>query len=597
MTRPSVRRDLLPLGLRRLWLSPAGASALVVITVMTVWRSMLLGHGWFSQNDFLVVSGLDDAWSVQFTAGFAPAAFVLANLVSDVAPLSWPVAAAVVVTAEAATVALLWVVLTRLLGSRWLRVPILVVFAVGPLTLWTTQWWTFALQFWPAALAVLTATYAVLRGLQDRWRPAPVVAAVATAVALGFNERWVLLPILLLGLSLAIHPATTARGRIAAVLRGLGGTWVLQLLVIGGYLSLRSVVAPLDLGRLQPPGQLITAYARHVGAELLGGPWGTGVTTHAYLVPETWTVGAGVLTVLALVALCLQHGGVSARVSVATLVVYVAASVGVLVLLRQGSLASSLDLIHRFGADFAVAFAVLLAGALRETTIRLPAAVHRWVSVPAEAALAGVLSVAFLASTWVSTEPLAVGLYHQDDRQFVANARADLRADPQAVILDAGVPAGVVSPWFGPAAAASTVLRSAPEKPVFDLPSQRLRMVDPTGHLVPVVLGGAVEAKTTDNAACPYPVRFEGLAVPMAGRIPQGRWVLRLGYYTSQDSVAVVDVAGTQILVPVRTGLNATDVVVTGSFDEFRMSLQHPSATLCLATATVGVPTPGVRTG
>ena len=105
MTRPSARREARPLGLRQLWLSPAGASALVVITVMTVWRSVLLGHGWFSQNDYLVVSGLDGPLSVQFTAGFAPAAFVLANLLSDVAPLSWPVAAAVVVVTEAATVA------------------------------------------------------------------------------------------------------------------------------------------------------------------------------------------------------------------------------------------------------------------------------------------------------------------------------------------------------------------------------------------------------------------------------------------------------------------------------------------------------------
>ena len=400
MTRPSTPRAAHPIGLRELWLSPAGASALAVITVMTVWRSVLLGHGWFSQNDFLVVSDLDGPWSVQFTAGFAPAAFVVANLVSDLAPLSWPVAATVVVCLEAATVALLWVVLTRLLGGRWLRVPVLVVFAVGPLTLWTTQWWTFALQFWPAALAVLTGTYAVLRGVQDRWRLAPVVAALATVAALGFNERWVLLPILLVGVALAIHPSSTSRGRVRGVLRLLAGTWVLQLLVIGAYTSLRSIVAPLDLGRLHPPGELITAYSRHVGAELLGGPWGTGVTSHAYLLPETWTVGAGVLAALALVALCLQHGGVSARVSVAALVSYFAGSLGVLVLLRQGSLASSLDLIHRFGADFAVAFAVLLAGALRETTIRLPAAARRWVSVPAEAALAGVLSVAFVASTW-----------------------------------------------------------------------------------------------------------------------------------------------------------------------------------------------------
>lgn len=597
MSRPSEHRAPHHRGLRRLWLSPPGACALVVLTVMTVWRAVLLGHGWFSQNDFLVVSGLDGPWSVRFTAGFAPAAFTVANLVSDLAPLSWSLVASVVVVVEAASTAVLWVVLTRLMGDRWLRLPVLVVFAVGPLTLWTTQWWTFAVQFWPAALAVLAAVYAVLRGVQDRWRPAPVVAAVATSCALGFNERWVLAPIVLLGAALAVHPATTGRARLGSVLRLLAGTWVLQLLVVGAYVALRSIVAPLDLGRLQPPGPLVTAYTRHVGAELLGGPWGTGVTTHAYLVPETWTVGAGVLAAAAVIALCLQHGGVSARVSVAALVGYFAASLGVLVLLRQGSLASSLDLLHRFGADFAVAFAVLLAGALRETTIRLPAAAARRLSAPAEVALAGVVSLAFLASTWISTEALATGLYHQDVKLFVANARADLRSDPRAVILDAGVPPGVVSPWFGPAAQASTVLHTAPEKPVFDVPSQQLRLVAASGHLVPVALGGAVEARPTANSACPYPVQFAGIEVPMTGQIPQGRWVMRLGYYTSQDSVAVVDVAGTQLLVPVRSGLNAVDVVVVGSFDRFRVALQHPTATLCLATATVGVPTPVTPAG
>ncbi len=40
-----------------------------------------------------------------------------------------------------------------------------------------------------------------------------------------------------------------------------------------------------------------------------------------------------------------------------------------------------------------------------------------------------------------------------------------------------------------------------------------------------------------------------------------------------------------------QSGLNAVDVPVTAGFDQLWLSLEHPTDTLCLATATVGVPT------
>ena len=86
-------------------------------------------------------------------------------------------------------------------------------------------------------------------------------------------------------------------------------------------------------------------------------------------------------------------------------------------------------------------------------------------------------------------------------------------------------------------------------------------------------------------------MRFAGEVVPFERTVPLGRWVVRLGYYTANPGLVVVDVAGQRIEVPVQSGLNAVDVPVTAGFDELWVSLEHPRDTLCIATATVGVPT------
>ena len=580
----------------RIWRSAQGVVAALVVAASTLWRATVLGQGWFSQNDFLITLPGADPTDVAYTAGFAPGSVLVAQAVAEVAPLSWPAAATLVLLLETASLVVMWHVLTRVLPGRWWRVPVLTFFAVTPLTLWTTQWWTFALQFWPAALAVLVALLAVLRTLQQGWVAGPWVAAAGSAVALTTNERWVLAPVVLIGIGLATSPAPGLRGRVRAVVLGHPGLWTAQAVVLVAYLAVRSVVAPARLGEVQSPVELVTAYLRHVGALLPGGPWGAGVVEHAYLAPPSWAVGTGLVLLLAVVALTLTHGGLDARLAWGTLLMHSALAVGLLAVQRQGTLAASLDLLHRHGADAALVLSLVVAAALRGTPApsfsALPVRSLRQAGPRSrEVVLALAAAVAVAASASVSTPALAAPLLHTDDHTFVDTARAALRDDRTAVVLDGGVPPGVLSPWFGDAATVSTVLARAPENPVFDLPSHRLRLVREDGALRPVALAGSVEMVATDDEACPRPVRLAGAAVPFERTVPPGRWVVRLGYYTAESGLAVVDVAGQRIEVPVQSGLNAVDVPVTAGFDELRVSLEHPTSTLCLATATVGVPT------
>ena len=58
-------------------------------------------------------------------------------------------------------------------------------------------------------------------------------------------------------------------------------------------------------------------------------------------------------------------------------------------------------------------------------------------------------------------------------------------ADFSAVLFDSAPPDGVMVAWFADDARVSTVVGTAPESPVFDLPTHNLRIVDATGRLRP----------------------------------------------------------------------------------------------------------------
>ena len=193
---------------------------------------------------------------------------------------------------------------------------------------------------------------------------------------------------------------------------------------------------------MQSPTELVTAYLRYLGALLPGGPWGSGVVEHAYLTPPSWAVGVGLVVLLALVALTLTNGGLDARLAWATLVAHALLSVGLLAVQRQGTLAASLDLIHRYGADAALVLTLVVAAAVRRTpapsfagcpgarACATPRPVRRELVVAVAAALA------LVASAAVSTPALAAPLLHDDDRAFVGRrtgrpARGPHRGHPR----------------------------------------------------------------------------------------------------------------------------------------------------------------------
>ncbi|MCX6395364.1 MAG: hypothetical protein NTV23_02635 [Propionibacteriales bacterium] len=585
----------------RTWLSRAGAAALVVLGAQFLWRTILLGQGYFSQDDFLTMASTTErhglsALTGDYAGGFSPGGSAIVRASVDLAPLNWTLAAGEVLLLQAAATAMLWIVLTQVLGERWLRLPLLVMFAFSPLTLWSTQWWVLGLELWGATFFLLVALWAALGAVRTGDRRRWVVVVAAVAAALLFDERAVLAPVVVLGVLAITASAPTVRARVATVLADQVLVWVALVLVLAGYAVLRWQVAPLPLEFGSELGDVVTGYLRHSIAEVLGGPWTGNLPATAYLIPFSWTVALSGALLLALVGFSTQYGGPSARLSWALLVVFVAGSVGVLAVSGRADLVASLGLIHRFGAEVAVVAVLCLAGALRDITF--PDLTHRGyllTTAALERTVAVASSVALVASAAVTTGFLASNLYHSEERDYVDALRSGLRADPAVVLLDTGVPDEVISTWYGARATVSHVIGVAPENPVFDLPSHTLRIVREDGSLAPVVLDGPVETAPSQDKACGYPVRAAGVLVPMQAEVPAGRWVLRIGYYTSADGFATLLVAGSEQRFAVRSGLHAIDVVVNGGFVNFRMTLDDPVATLCLTNASAGVPRPEGR--
>ena len=190
------------------WRSWCGLVAVLVVALDLLGHGILLSRGYFGQDDFLVLTdtaraGLGGLLEADHTDGLAPGASAprlgasgrgAPVLGSGGRPGPGPEdgvrGRAVAVAAD------------PIVGDRWLRLPLLVLFCVTPLTLWATQWWWMGIRFWPATFALLLACWALVARVQGG--PAArghLAVVVGVLVGLCFSPLAVLDPVVLLGLA------------------------------------------------------------------------------------------------------------------------------------------------------------------------------------------------------------------------------------------------------------------------------------------------------------------------------------------------------------------------------------------------------------
>jgi hypothetical protein len=589
----------------RVWWGRQALAAAGVIAVMVVWRAVLLRDSYFNQDDFYLVAraaradlSLDFLFE-PFAGHVIPAQQLNFWLVSRVAPFDWSVVAVEVLLLQTAATLVMWHLLTRILPGRWVRVPLLAVFAWCPLTLMTTLWWSAAIALWPHILCSLLAGLFVARAHDragSRWLNY-LGCLLALAMGLAWHERSVLIVAFTFGLAVALQHRTRGLRRVGLTVREHAPLWCAMVVVVSGFLVFHRSVASVDGGADSVSEAARTMWefvARSVVPGLVSGPWSATLRGGA-VIPDAWvTVVAAVLAV-GVATVVLRRGGPS-RWWAATLIVGYVLVDGTLLVLGRGGFGWIIALDPRYASDVVHVAVPALALALAAPPSRraVASARHQLARTGRHrrhAALAGTVTLLYLVGAAFGTAVLVPHFQNTKDRAYVANLRGDLAADPNQVIVDDLVPEELVLPLVGDDAFLSRILGPLPESPAFDEPSARLRVVGPDGRLRPVRIDGGIPMLPGPVETCGYAVRDSPRTIPLAVGI-RGRLLVRLRMFTDTESTATIATDGWSKRFLVRAGPNEISLVVPdrgGEIDSFTMSVSGQD-TLCVADLLAGLP-------
>ncbi|WP_148614739.1 hypothetical protein [Nocardioides rubriscoriae] len=584
-----------------MWGGRQGAAALAVVVVMVVWRSVLMAGSYFNQDDYFfhhrafeVPLSFDFLFLTPNAGHVNPMQQLTFWLVVNLDPFGWPLVATIVVVMQTLTVVVLWHVLTRLLPGRRVRVLLLAVLAWSPLSLMTSLWWAAAVCLWPHLFFSLLGVLFLTRQRQGVGRAWVNHAVVVGSVVMGlaWHERAILITPVLLATAVLLADEASGWRRVTAALRRFWPLWVGLVVLLVTYLVLHRQVTTVEGGDNDVGAWLDISWA-FVGSNVLpgvfSGPWAATLKGGA-VDTDGWVVAVSLVLAALTAGLLLWRGGPARRWAVAFFVAYVLADLA-LVLAGRSGFGRVIGLDPRYASDTIHAAVLAAAFALRGAPEHYGLHLSRPAWARRRTAVLGVLGGAYLVGAAFGTAVLVPHFQNLEDRAYVDHFRADLAADPQQVVVDALVPADIVLPLVGDDSRLSRVFAPLPEDPVFDEPSPRMRMVDRTGHLVPVRLAGSIPMRPGPVDRCGWPVDSTTTDVPLAVGI-RGRLVAHLGYFTDTEAVVEVAAGSWSDRFLARTGPNEIWFVLPDEGREVEsVSLRVDGAsTVCVASLEVGLP-------
>ncbi|TXG92931.1 hypothetical protein DW322_20130 [Rhodococcus rhodnii] len=583
----------------------AAAAIVLAATALRVWVAAAGGFYW----DDLILTGRSatvPTFSADFLlydhdGHFMPAAFLLADLATTLAPLQWWLPAVMLVVgqlaASAAVVRLLWVVM----GPRPLLLAPLVFYVLCPITLPSFAWWANALNSLPLQFALAWVAADAMKLARTGDRRYAISDVVVTIVALAFFEKSVLVPFVAFAtVALAYHVDGVARA-FRTALRRCAALWIPTAVVLAVwalvYLTVTDSRVESDhLGNA--PGFVHHATSLGLVPTFLGGPWlwDRWPPSPPWATPPTALVIGGWVVLAAAVIGSIVHKRRVAPVWIAA-AAYVAASELAMVLTRGSDLAAyELAQTLRYLADSAVVLVVLAA-----LIARAPRRSER----PREprsgglVALTTVAVVAFAVSSVLSTITFVGRWENNPTNPYLANARVSLAEHRDVPLLDHPVSLWVLVPVATPYNSASHVFGPLPDRPEFADSTPQLRQLDDDGMLVEAVVSDTRTIPQGPVPECGFRVERtpDGVAgdttIPLDGPLLDWEWTAQLNYFAS--TAGDVDVrldTGDTVTVPVEAGLNQVFVRLIGGGDALHVEPTTPGLALCVGSGPVGTVAP-----
>jgi hypothetical protein len=577
---------------------------LVLIAAQLIWKSIFLSHYYFYQDDFHFMElalGHSFSWSylTQVAAGHLfPGVYAISWVVARIALYNWAFAAAITIVMLAAASLAALRLLRTLFGSRPAILVLLLIYLLCPLVMMDTRWWSAAIELLPLQLATFMALNAHVHYVRTgRFRHA-AAAAAWLAFGLIFNEKALILPLLLFAISSAFLMEGPWPAAIVQCLVKYWRSWVLEAAVLAVYAVV--FASSLHTSTVQPQIPDTAAGLFTLTWELvkdtfvpgaIGGPWQwfpTSDAQYAASAPPPMLAWLSLIVAAAVITASIWSRRYAWRAWAILGGWLLAADVAPVVVGRIAEMTPGvLALQTRYVADavpvlaICVGLAFLPLAGQPDTSRRRPLTADG--GQTARLVAAGLVGAFVIGSVW-SVQDLQNTTSGLLSQVYVQNAEAAVAQAPAGtVIADSVVPSALMIGAFGNYARASMVI--GPMESTGDAARIRwtsrpdgtidnLMVFGPDGRLHLAALYGPASVPFSAKRGCQQ-VRHGRAVVRFISPTYPGTGVLRIAYLAAGtvngDDVTVGYGGRTQVLT-VKAGLHAAYFPVRGSVQSVTVS-------------------------
>ncbi|MFZ0833721.1 MAG: hypothetical protein WAM92_11675, partial [Mycobacterium sp.] len=553
----------------------------LLIALQLAVRAILAFRGYFYWDDLILIgrAGTQNILSPSYLfddhdGHVMPGAFLVAGVITRVAPLNWVgPALSLVVLQLLASLAFLRA-LHVILGWRpALLVPL--TFALfTPLGVPGYAWWAAALNSLPmlAAMAWVCAD-AVLLVRTGNQRYA-ATALLAYFGGLLFFEKAAVIPFVAFTIAALLVYVTRGESPLRTTWERGKRLWASSLALTGVWAGLYVVVVDQERwsSDLAMTWNLLRRSVTHgIVPGLVGGPW----SWDRWAPASPWATPSLVVIALGWIALASVFTVAVIRKERIGPVWLLAAGYSIAcqvpVYLMRSSRFTALELAQtlRYFPDLVVVLALCVAVAFCAPNRDCA----RWLdNSPVRTAVTICLAAAFVGSSLYSTATFLVSWRDSPVRPYLQNAKLTLAHEYSASdepMLDQEVDPLILQRVAWPENLASHMFALLTQRPQFSSATGTLRMIDATGRVVGAKVTWVRTIQPGPVPQCGYFVQTDQPSrMPLDGPLLPADWTVEINYLANTQGSLLMSLSeGPETKVPVRPGLNRVFVRLSGAGD------------------------------
>ncbi|MCX2929055.1 hypothetical protein ORI20_02120 [Mycobacterium sp. CVI_P3] len=581
---------------------PVAAAAVVLIAVQLIVRAVLAFGGYFYWDDLILVgrAGTQDLLSPSYLfddhdGHVMPGAFLVAGVITRLAPLvwAWPAASLVVLqlVASLSVLRTLYVIL----GWRPVLLIPLCFALLTPLGIPGFAWWAAALNSLPmlAAMAWVCADAILL--VRTGNRRYAITGMVVYFGGLLFFEKSAVIPFVAFAVAALLYHVQGEAAAVRTVLRRGLRLWAPALTLTAAWVVVYLLV--VDHRRwssdLAMTWDLLRRSVTHgIVPGLIGGPWQwqRWAPASPWAVPPVSAMVLGWLALAAVVVVSLLRKQRIGPVWLVAAGYAVACQIPIYLLRSSKFTALELAQTLRYFPDLVIVLTLLAA-----VGFCAPNRVGSvWLNVSrTRTAVAACAVLAFAASSLYSTSTFLTSWRDNPAQPYLQNAirgLAQARASSSAPLLDQEVDPLVLQRVAYPENLASHMFALIRNRPEFSKSTTQLRMLDTSGRLVDANVTWVRTIVVGPVPGCGYFAQPDtAVRMPLDGPLLPAEWTAEINYLANSEGSMLMSLTeGPETKVAVHPGLNRVFVRLSGAGDAITVRAATAALSLCLASGPVG---------